>query len=81
MGKINDQLLKANDPIGVAGTILGRQNELKYRRHKKVELYCLTDPVANQINNAGPLAKSIIKYSLRRIFQASDDDKAPPLLL
>ena len=74
------QLLKANDPIGVAETILGRPNELKYRRHKKVELYCLAgDPVRSQINNAGPLAKSIIKYSLRRIFQASDDDKAPLL--
>ena len=26
------QLLKTNDPIGVAETILGRSNELKYRR-------------------------------------------------
>ena len=74
------QLLKANDPIGVAETILGRPNELKYRRHKKVELYCLAgDPVRSQINKTGPLAKSIIKYSLRRIFQASDDGKAPLL--
>ena len=64
------QLLNASDPIGVAETILGRPNELKYRRHKKVELYCLAgDPVRRQINNAGPLAKSIIKYSLRRIFK------------
>ena len=74
------QLLKTNDPIGVAETILGRANELKYRRYKKVDLYSLAgDPVRNQINSAGPLAKSIIKYSLRRIFQVSDDDKAPLL--
>ena len=74
------QLLKANDPIGVAETILGRPNELKYRLHKKVELYCLAgDQVRNQINKAGPLAKSILKYSLRRVFQTSDDDKAPLL--
>ncbi len=74
------QLLKTNDPIGVAETILGRSNELKYRRYKKVDLYSLAgDPVRSQINSAGPLAKSIIKYSLRRIFQVSDDDKAPLL--
>ena len=74
------QLLKTNDPIGVAETILGRSNELKYRRFKKVDLYSLAgDPVRSQINSAGPLAKSIIKYSLRRIFQVSDDDKAPLL--
>ena len=62
------QLLKTNDPIGVAETILGRPNELKYRRHKKVDLYCLAgDPIRTQINSSGPLTKSIIKYSLRRI--------------
>ena len=72
------QLLKTNDPIGVAETILGRENELKYRRYKKVDLYSLVgDPIRSQINSAGALAKSIIKYSLRRIFQVSDDDKAP----
>ena len=74
------QLLKTNDPKGVAETILGRSNELKYRRYKKVDLYSLAgDPVRSQINSAGPLAKSIVKYSLRRIFQVSDDDKAPLL--
>ncbi len=74
------QLLKSNDPIGVAETILGRSNELRYRRYKEVELFRLAgDPVRTQVNSAGPLAKSIIKYSLRRIFQASDDDKAPLL--
>ena len=62
------QLLKTNDPIGVAETILGRSNELKYRRYKKVDLYSLAgDPVRSQINSAGPLAKSIIKYSLSLI--------------
>ena len=67
------QLLKSNDPVGVAETILGRSNELKYRRYRKVDLYCLAgDPVRSQINSAGPLTKSIIKYSLRRIFQGSD---------
>ena len=74
------QLLKSNDPVGVAETILGRSNELKYRRYKKVDLYCLAgDPVRRQINDAGPLAKSIIKYSLKRIFRVSDDDKVPLL--
>ena len=74
------QLLKSNDPVGVAETILGRSNELKYRRYKKVDLYCLAGgAVRSQINSAGPLTKSIIKYSLRRIFQGSDDDKAPLL--
>ena len=33
----------------------------------------------SQINSAGPLAKSIVKYSLRRIFQVSDDNKTPLL--
>ena len=52
------QLLKSNDPVGVAETILGRSNELKYRRYKKVDLYRLAgDPVRRQINVAGPLAK------------------------
>jgi CRP-like cAMP-binding protein len=74
------QLLKTNDPIGVAETILGRSNKLKYRRYQKVVLYRLDgDTVREQINSAGPLVKSIIKYSLRRIFQSSDDDKAPLL--
>ena len=36
------------------------------------------DPVRRQINDAGPLAKSILKYSLKRIFQVSGD-KAPLL--
>ena len=74
------QLLKPNDPIGVAETILGKSNDLKYRRHKKVDLYRLAgDPVRRKVNSAGPLTKSIIKYSLRRIFQVSDDDKVPLL--
>ena len=74
------QLLKPNDPIGVAETILGKSNDLKYRRYKKVELYRLAgNPVRRKVNSAGPLTKSILKYSLRRIFQVSDDDKAPLL--
>ena len=40
------KLLKINDLIDVAKTILGWSNELKYRRFKKVDLYPLSgDPV------------------------------------
>ena len=68
------QLLKKNDPVGLAEAILGKQNQLSYRRVGEVKLYKIdSKAIRTEINGSGPLVKSIIKYSLKRIFFSQNE--------
>ena len=75
------QLLKKNDPVGLAEAILGRQNELSYRRVGAVKLFKIdSKAIRTEINGSGPLVKSIIKYSLKRIFFSQNETVKTPLM-
>ncbi len=64
------QLLKSGDPISFAETILGKENLLTYKKISDLELTQIDGRVIrDEVNSAGPLAKSIIKYTFSRIFE------------
>ncbi len=63
------QILKPNDPINFAECIVGKSKFLRYRLIKNVELVSFSsEKIRNNVNNSGALAKTIIKYSINRVF-------------
>ena len=65
------QLLKKNDPIGFAESILSKKI-LKYKRLTDIILLEFNaKEIRDAVNNANIAVKAIIKYSLSRIFSVS----------
>ncbi len=67
------QLLKKNDPIGFAESILAKKNILKYKRLTNIillEFYA--KDIRESVNKANTAVKALIKYSLSRIFTPSN---------
>ncbi len=63
------QLLKKNDPIGFAESILTKQKILKYKRLTDIILLEFkAKEIRDAVNNSNIAVKAIIKYSLARIF-------------
>ena len=66
------QLLKKNDPIGFAESILSKKKILKYKRlTDTVLLEFDAKEIRDAVNDSNIVVKAIIKYSLARIFSAS----------
>jgi len=75
------QLLEKDDPIGLAETILAKPNMLRYRTVDKVKLLRLDGTaIRKEINQSGPLVKSIVQYTLKRIFGRQEDTHITPLI-
>ena len=63
------QVLSKHDPIGFAEAILARKKVLKYRRITDLELLAIPGfKLREDVNSSHVVVKSIIKYSLCRIF-------------
>ena len=70
------QLLKKNDPIGFAESILTKQKILKYKRLTDVTLLEFNSKkIRDAVNNSNIVVKAIIKYSLARIFSTSKSSR------
>ena len=70
------QLLKKNDPIGFAESILTKQKILKYKRLTDVILLEFkAKEIRNAVNKSNLAVKAIIKYSLTRIFSISKSSR------
>ena len=69
-GKNNfTQLLGEYDPIGFSEVILAKTKQLKYKILTDLELYSFSgSKIRDEVNNSHVVVKSIIKYSLARIF-------------
>ena len=66
------QLLKKNDPIGFAESILAKKKILKYKRLTDIVLLEFNaKEVRDTVNHSNIAIKAIIKYSLSRIFSSS----------
>ena len=66
------QLLKEGDPIGFAEIILAKKKFLNYRRASDLELIRFNgDILRKEVNKSHIVVKSIIKYSLARIYGQS----------
>ncbi len=66
------QLLKKNDPIGFAESILTKKKILKYKRLTDIVLLEFNAKhIRDAVNKANIAVKAIIKYSLERIFSSS----------
>ena len=66
------QLLKKNDPIGFAESILSKPKILKYKRlTDTVLLEFNAKAIRDAVNESNIVVKALIKYSLARIFSAS----------
>ena len=63
------QLLKNGDPIGFSEIIIAQKKKLKYRILTDLELIEFSgSDIRDQVNQSHLVVKSIIKYSLARIF-------------
>ena len=63
------QLLNFNDPINFAECIISKTNYLRYKIIQDLELISFCGKsIKNKVNSSGALAKTIIKYSINRIF-------------
>ena len=70
------QLLKKNDPIGFAESILTKQKILKYKRLTDVILLEFkAKEIREAVNKSNIAVKAIIKYSLARIFSRSKSSR------
>ena len=66
------QLMGKYDPIGFCETILARKKVLRYRRISDLHLLGFNGPkIRKDINDSHVVVKSIIQYSLSRIFENS----------
>ena len=66
------QLLKKNDPIGFAESIIAKEKILKYKRLTDIVLLEFNaNEIRDSVNKSNIAVKAIIKYSLARIFSAS----------
>ena len=67
------QLLKKNDPIGFAESILAKQNVLKYKR--LTDIYLLefdSKRIRNAVSASNIAVRALIKYCLARIFASGN---------
>ena len=70
------QLLKQNDPIGFAESILTKQKILKYKRLTDIILLEFkSKEIRDAVNKSNIAVKAIIKYSLSRIFSSSKSSR------
>ena len=70
------QLLKKNDPIGFAESILAKEKFLKYKRLTDITLLEFNSKdIRDAVNDANIVVKAIIKYSLARIFSPSKSSR------
>ena len=70
------QLLKKNDPIGFAESILNKQKILKYKRLTDIVLLEFkAKEIRDAVNKSDLAVKAIIKYSLARIFSTSKSSR------
>ena len=70
------QLLKKNDPIGFAESILTKHKILKYKRLTDVTLLEFkAKEIRDAVNKSNIAVKAIIKYSLARIFSKSKSSR------
>ncbi len=61
--------LRVDDPIRIAESIYGKSNILGYRRLSDVSLIAFdAKKMRDEVNSSRAMTKSIIKYSLNRIF-------------
>ena len=66
------QLLKKNDPIGFAESILSKPKILKYKRLTDIILLEFdAKEIRDAVQESNIVVKALIKYSLARIFSAS----------
>ena len=69
-GKRNlTQLLGPNDPIGFASSILARDHTLRYQSIRLKLLGFSGSQIRDEVNSSGVTIKSLIQYSLSRIFE------------
>ena len=67
------QLLKKNDPIGFAESILAKNKVLKYKRLTNIILLQFyADKIRQAVDDSNIAIKALIKYSLSRIFTSSN---------
>ena len=70
------QLLKKNDPIGFAESILAKEKILRYNRLSDIVLLEFNSKeIREAVNEANIVIKAIIKYSLARIFSSSKSSR------
>ena len=70
------QLLKKNDPIGFAESILTKQKILKYKRLTDITLLEFkAKAIRDAVNKSNIAVRAIIKYSLARIFSTSKSSR------
>ena len=70
------QLLKKNDPIGFAESILAKEKILKYKRLTDIVLLEFNSKeIRDEVNKSNIVIKAIIKYSLDRIFSGSKSNR------
>ena len=70
------QLLKKNDPIGFAESILAKEKFLKYRRLTDITLLEFrSQNIREAVNDSSIAIKALIKYSLARIFPPSNSKR------
>jgi CRP-like cAMP-binding protein len=70
------QLLKNNDPIGFAESILAKEKILKYKRLTDIVLLEFNSKeIRDAVNKSNIAVKAIIKYSLDRIFSVSKTNR------
>ena len=70
------QLLKKNDPIGFAESILNKKKILKYKRLTDIVLLEFkAKEIRDAVNKSDLAVKAIIKYSLARIFSTSKSSR------
>ena len=66
------QLMGELDPVGFSEVILAREKSLKYKLLSDIELLSFSGiRIRQEVNNCDVVMKSIIKYSLARIFRNS----------
>ena len=67
------QLLKKNDPIGFAESILAKENVLKYKRLTDIHLLEFdARKIRHAINESNIAIKGLIKYCLARVFTSKN---------
>ncbi len=70
------QLLKKNDPIGFAESILAKDNVLKYKRLTNINLLEFdARRIRNAINESNISIKALIKYCLARVFTSTNSKR------
>lgn len=74
-GRAGRQLFKAGDPIGVAECIASRVSDFDFQVNKAMQLHVFDGAaMRGHVNSAGVFARTIARYSLKRIFEETAKD-------